>query len=74
MGNLLYAYHSLLEAPLDLEALGLRLHSLFVNLALITGVLGKIHNIFHQHTLAVKVDKYKDFFEKSKKIGFLWFK
>jgi len=32
--NWLYAYHSLLEAPLDLEALGLNLHSLLVNPAL----------------------------------------
>jgi len=32
-GNWLYVYHSLLEAPfdLDLEALGLSLHSLLVN-------------------------------------------
>jgi len=29
-----YAYHGLLEAPLDLEALGLRLFSLLVNPAL----------------------------------------
>jgi len=31
----LYAYHSLLEAPLDLEALGLSLHSLLVIPALV---------------------------------------
>ena len=33
-GNWLYAYHSLLEGSLDLEALGLSLHSLLVNPAL----------------------------------------
>jgi len=33
-GNWLYVYHSFLEAPLDLEALGLSLHSLLVNPAL----------------------------------------
>jgi len=33
------AYHSLLEAPLDFEALALSLHSLLVNLALFAGQL-----------------------------------
>jgi len=37
-GNWLYAYHSLLEAPLDIEALGLSLHSLLVNPGLPSGV------------------------------------
>jgi len=34
-GNWLYAYHKLLEAPLELEALGLSLHTLLVNPALV---------------------------------------
>jgi len=38
-GNWLYAYHTLLEGPLDLEVLGLSLHSLFVNPTL------NVHNL-----------------------------
>jgi len=38
-GNGLYAYHSLLEGPLDLEALGLSLHSLLLNPAV------SVHNL-----------------------------
>jgi len=37
--NGLYAYHSLLEGPLDLEALGLSLHSLLLNPAV------SVHNL-----------------------------
>ena len=42
-GNWLYAYHGLLETPLDREAPGLSLHSLLVNLAL--KVISKNGNI-----------------------------
>ena len=38
-GNRLYAYHTLPEGPLDLEALGLSLHSLLINPAL------SVHNL-----------------------------
>jgi len=38
-GNRLYAYHTLLEGPLDLEVLGLSLHSLLVNPTL------SVHNL-----------------------------
>ena len=37
--NRLYAYHTLLEGLLDLEVLGLSLHSLLVNLTL------SVHNL-----------------------------
>jgi len=38
-GNWLYAHHTLLEGPLDLEVLGLSQHSLLVNPSL------SVHNL-----------------------------